>query len=147
MENGWWGVSGGEIGHQMSYKVNIQGNLTKKGDLAKNFDLVCVWDDWIGYIPESMENGCWGVASGGISHQRSFKVTTQGHLKKKRDSTENFDKLCVSYYWKCHLSETVENGSWGVDRGGMGHQRSIKVNIQGHVTKKGDLTKKGLCLV
>ena len=29
-----------------------------------------------------MENGCWGVASGGIDHQRSFKVTTQGHLKK-----------------------------------------------------------------
>ena len=29
-----------------------------------------------------MKNGCWGVASGGIGHQRSFNVTTQGHLKK-----------------------------------------------------------------
>ena len=35
-----------------------------------------------------MENGCWGVASGGICHQRSFKVTTQGHLEKKCDLTE-----------------------------------------------------------
>ena len=43
-----------------------------------------------------MENGCWGVASGGIGHQRSFKVTTQGHLKKKFDFSKNFDKLCVS---------------------------------------------------
>ena len=42
-----------------------------------------------------MENGCWGVASGGIGHQRSFKVTTQGHLKKKRDSTKNFDKFVL----------------------------------------------------
>ena len=67
-----------------------------KGDLTKKFDQVCVWYRWKGYLSGSMENGCWGVASGGISHQRSFKVTTQGHLKKKFDLTKNFDKLCVS---------------------------------------------------
>ena len=88
-----------------------------------------------------MENGCWGAASGGIGHQRSFKVTTQGHLKKKCDLTKNFDNLCVSYYWKGYLFGTVEKGCLGVGRGGIGHQRSFEVIIQGHVTKKGDLTK------
>ena len=88
-----------------------------------------------------MENGCWGVACSGIGHQRSFKVTTHGHLKKKCDLTKNFYKRCVSYYWKGYLSGTVENGCWGVGRGGIGHQRSYVVIIQGHVTKKSDLTK------
>ena len=50
--------------------------MTKKGDLTKNGDQVCVWDDWIGYIPENMDNGCWRVGSGEICHQRSFKVTS-----------------------------------------------------------------------
>ena len=86
-----------------------------------------------------MENGCWGVASGGIGHQRSFKVTTQGNLEKKCDLPKNFDKLCVSCYWKVYLFGTVENGWWGVGRGGIGHQRSYKIIIQGHVTKKGRL--------
>ena len=94
-----------------------------------------------------MENWCWGVASGGIGHQRSFKVTTQGHLKKKCDLTENFDKLCVSYLGKGYLSGTVQNGCWGVSRDGIGHNRSFKVIIQGHMTKKGWIKKPGLCLV
>ena len=93
------------------------------------------------YLSESMENGCWGVPSGGIGHQRSFKVTTQGHLKKKWNLAKNFDKLCVSYYWKGYLSGTIENECWGEGCGGIGHQRSFKVIIQGHLTKKGDLTK------
>ena len=67
-----------------------------KGDLTKKFDQVCVWYRWKGYLSGSMKNGCWGVASGGIGHQRSFNVTTQGHLKKKCDLTKNFHKLCVS---------------------------------------------------
>ena len=46
MEIECWGVGRGRIGHQRSYKVNIQGHVTKKGDLTKNFDQVCVWDDW-----------------------------------------------------------------------------------------------------
>ena len=46
------------------------------GDLTKNFDQICAWYDWIGYIPESMNNGFWRVGSGEIGHQRSFKVTT-----------------------------------------------------------------------
>ena len=54
-----------------------------KGGLTKKFDQVRVWYRWKGYLSGSMENGCWGVASGGIGHQRSFEVTTQGHLKKK----------------------------------------------------------------
>ena len=62
-----------------------------KGDLSKKFDQVCVWYRWKGYLSGSMENGCWGVASGGIGHQKSFKFTTQGHLKKKCDLTKNFD--------------------------------------------------------
>ena len=56
--------------------VIIQGHVTKKGDLTKNFDQVCAWYDLMGYIPESMGNGCWRVGSGEICHQRSFKVTT-----------------------------------------------------------------------
>ena len=112
-----------------------------KGDLTKKFDQVRVWYRWKGYLSGSMENGCWGVTSGGIGHQRSFKVNTHGHLKKKCDLTKNFDKLCVSYYWKSYLAETVENWCWGVGRGGIGHQRSHKVINQGHVTKKSDLTK------
>ena len=92
-----------------------------KGDLTKKFDQVCVWYRWKGYLSGSMENGCWGVASGGIGHQKSFKVTTQGHLKKKCDLTKNFDKLCVSKHWKGYLSGTMENGYWGVGSGGIGH--------------------------
>ena len=88
-----------------------------------------------------MGNGCWGVPSGGIGHQRAFKVTTQGYLKKKCVLTKNFDKLCVSFYWKGYLSGTIEKECWGEDCGGIGHQRSFKVIIQGHLTKKGDLTK------
>ena len=58
-------------------------SLRDKGDLTKKFDQVRVWYRWKGYLSCSMENGCWGVASGGIGHQRSFKVTTQGHVTKK----------------------------------------------------------------
>ena len=65
-----------------------------------------------------MENGCWGVGSGGICHQRSFKVTTQGHLMKKCDLTKNF---CVMQHWKGYLPGTIENGFWGVGSGGIGH--------------------------
>ena len=67
-----------------------------KGDLTKKFDQVRVWYRWKGHLSGSMENRCWGVASGGIGHQRSFKVTTQGHLTKKCDLTKHFLKLCVS---------------------------------------------------
>ena len=70
---------------------------------------------------------------------RSPKVTTQVDLEKKCDLPKHFDKLCVSYYWKVYLFGTVENGWWGVGRGGVGHQRSYRVIIQGHVTKKGRL--------
>ena len=121
--------------------VKIWYRAGDKGDLTKKFDQDCVWYRWKGYLSGSMENGCWGVPSGGIGHQRSFKVTTQGHLKKKCVLTKNFDKLCVSYYWKGYLSGTIENECWGEDCGGIGHQRSFKVIIQGHLTKKGDLTK------
>ena len=76
-----------------------------------------------------MKNGCWGVASGGMGHQRSFKVTTQGHLKKKCDLIKNFNKLYASYYWKGYLSGTVENGSWGFGRGGIVHQRSYVFKV------------------
>ena len=48
----------------------------KKGHLTKNFDWVCVWYDWIGNMPESMDNGCWRVGSGEVGQQRSFKFTT-----------------------------------------------------------------------
>ena len=96
-----------------------------KGDLTKKFDQVRVWYRWKGYLSGSVENGCWGVTSGGIGHQRSFKVNTRGHLKKKCDLTKNFNKFCVPYYWKGYLSGTVPNGC----RGGIGHQRSFKVII------------------
>ena len=43
-----------------------------KGDLTKKFDQVRVWCRWKGYLSGSMENGCWGVASGGMGRQRSF---------------------------------------------------------------------------
>ena len=113
-----------------------------KGDLTKKFDQVRVRFRWKGYLSGSVGNGCWDVTSGGIGHQRSFKVTTRGHLKKMCDLTKNFNKLCVSYYWKGYLSGTVHYGCWGVGRGRIGHQMSFKVIIQGHVTKKGDLTEK-----
>ena len=64
-----------------------------KGDLTKKFDQACVWYRWKGYLSGNLENRCWGVPSGGIGHQRSFKVTTQGHLKKKCDLTKNFDNF------------------------------------------------------
>ena len=54
-----------------------------KGDLTKKFDQVCVWYRWKSYLSDSMKNGCWGVASGGIGQQRSYKVTARSHLKKK----------------------------------------------------------------
>ena len=38
------------------------------------------------------------VASGGTGHQRSFKVTTQGHLKIYGDLTKHFDWVCVRYH-------------------------------------------------
>ena len=51
-----------------------------------------------------MKNECWGVASGGIGHQRSFKVTTKGHLKIIiiRSSLKSFDeKFFISIgLWK-----------------------------------------------
>ena len=66
-----------------------------KGDLTKMSDQVRVWYRWKGYPSGSMENGCWGVASGGIGHQRSFKFITQGHLKKKCDLTKKlWQTLC-----------------------------------------------------
>ena len=55
------GVGRGGIGHQRSFKVFIQGHVTKKGDLTKNFDQVCVWYDWMGHIPESQ----WSMDAGG----------------------------------------------------------------------------------
>ena len=62
-------------------------------------------------------------------------------MKTKCDLTKNFDQPCVSYHWKGYLSGTMGNGCWGVANEGISHQRSFKVIIQGHVTKKGDLTK------
>ena len=56
MGNGCWCVGRGGISHQRSIKVIIQGHVTKRGDLTKIFDQVCVWYDWIGYTPESMDN-------------------------------------------------------------------------------------------
>ena len=61
------------------------------------------------YIPESMENECWGVASGLIGHQRSFKVTTQGHLKIDGDLTKHFDWVCIRYRWESFKSGSLEN--------------------------------------
>ena len=61
-----------------------------KGDLTKKFDQVRVWYCLKGYLSGRMENGCWGVASGGIGHQRSFKVTTQRNLENKCDLIKNF---------------------------------------------------------
>ena len=69
-----------------------------------------------------MENGCWGVASGGIGHQRSFKVTTQGHLIK------NFHKLVFR-----NIGKVTYLGPWkmgaGVSAVGedvtRGHLRSL----------------------
>ena len=37
-----------------------------KADLTKHFDQICVWYRWKGYLPGSMENECWVVASGRI---------------------------------------------------------------------------------
>ena len=119
----------------------VPNSPRNKGDLTKKFAQVRVWYRWKGYLSGIMKNGCWGVASGGIGHQRSFKVTTQDQLKTKCDLTKNFDQPCVSYHWKGYLSVTMENGCWGVANEGISHQRSFKVIIQGHVTKKGDLTK------
>ena len=70
-----------------TWTLNILDILSPrdKGDLTKKFDQVRVRYRWKGYLSGSMENGCWGVASGGIGHQRSFKVTTQGNLEKKCD--------------------------------------------------------------
>ena len=67
----------------LAQTVRIHYSPRDKGDLTKKFDQVRVWYRWKGYLSRSMKNGCWGVASGGIGHQRSFEVTTQGHLKKK----------------------------------------------------------------
>ena len=39
-----------------------------KSDLTKKLDQVRVWYRWKGYLSGGMENGCWGVASGGIGH-------------------------------------------------------------------------------
>ena len=115
----------------------VRGRAGDKGDLTKKFDQVHVWYRWKGYLSGSMENGCWGVASGGIGHQRSFKVNTQGNLQKKCDLPKNCDTLSVYFYWEGYLSGNVENGCWGVGRGEIGHKRSYKVINQGHVTKKG----------
>ena len=81
------------------YAASLSTSPRDKGDLTKKFDQVRFWYRWKGYLSGSMENECWGVASGGIGHQRSFRVTTHGHLKTKCDSTENFDQRCVSYHW------------------------------------------------
>ena len=60
-----------------------------KGDLTKNFDQVCVWYHWKGYLsgPWESDNGNLDVGSGGIGHQRLLKVTNQGHLKRYIDLT------------------------------------------------------------
>ena len=58
MENGSWGVASDGISHQRSFKVIIQGHVTKKGDLTKNCKRVCAWYHWIYYVLWSMENGC-----------------------------------------------------------------------------------------
>ena len=70
MKNRCWGIASGGIGHQRSLKVTNQGHVTKKGDFTKNLARVCVWYDWIGHIPESMDNGCWTVGSGDIGQKR-----------------------------------------------------------------------------
>ena len=91
-----------------------------------------------------MENGCWGVASGGIGHHMSFKITTQGHLKKKCDLTKNFHKLYVS------LGRLTirENEKWVLgcrpwwDMSHLRWDRShFRSHYSRHVTKKIDLTK------
>ena len=88
--------------------MHVTNRAGDKGDLTKKFDQVRVWYCWKGYLSGRMENGCWGVASGGIGHQRSFKVTTQRNLENKCDLIKNFDKLCVPYYWKGFLSGIVK---------------------------------------
>ena len=40
------------------------------------------------------------VASGGTGHQRSFKFTTQSHLKKYADLTKHFDWVYFRYRWE-----------------------------------------------
>ena len=47
-----------------------------------------------------MVNGGKSVARGGTGHQRSFKVTIQGHLKIYGDLTRHFDRACVRYRWE-----------------------------------------------
>ena len=51
-ENGYLGVGLSGIDHHRSYKVIIQGHGTKKNDLTKHLNQVCVWDEWIGYTRE-----------------------------------------------------------------------------------------------
>ena len=68
-----------------------------KGDLTKNFDQVCVWHHWNGYLsgPWESDNGHWDAGSGGIGHQRLLKVTDQGHLKWYTDLPVKCDQGCV----------------------------------------------------
>ena len=51
-----------------------------------------------------MGDGCWGVSTADIGHQRSSNVITQGHVAKKGDLIINFDQVCVLYRWKGYLS-------------------------------------------
>ena len=46
-----------------------------------------------------MKNGCWGVSSSAIGHQRSLRIITQGHVAKEDDLTIHFDKVCDCYRW------------------------------------------------
>ena len=77
------------------------------GDLTKNFEQVCVWYHWKGYLsgPWESDNGHWDAGSGGIGHQRLLKVTNQGHLKRYIDLTVKCYQVCV------HLSIS-EYGQW-----------------------------------
>ena len=55
----------------MLWSTNLQqikNSPRDKGDLTKKFDQVRVWYRWKGHLSGSMENGCWGVGSGGIGH-------------------------------------------------------------------------------
>ena len=82
-----------------------------KGDLNKNFDQVCVWYHWKGYLygPWESDNGHWDAGNGGIEHQRLLKVTNQGHLKRYIDLTVKCDQSVFNYLYR-----GMGNGWWSV---------------------------------
>ena len=82
MEIESWATCSDGRGHQRSFKVIIQVISRDNGNLAWNFDQVCVWYHWKGYLSGNLTNGYWDAGSGRIGHHRLSKVTNQGRLKR-----------------------------------------------------------------